>query len=238
MGANKAERNIDDQRRVPEMTGRDEATPTRVERQVWSPPTVGRGSGMQRMAVMWRGASALVARLAAPAAALAAVLVVALPAGAASAATTTCTGTISSGVLDQSLTIEGDVVVPAGASCRLLNIVIDGDLTVGAGASANFGLFVSRPLGLNGVAGDVRAVRAAELSIAFAHVAGSVTAVQGGTVGLVRSRVANNLVVVGNESVSLFDASVGATATCQNNRTVFVHEFGATRVSGQCPASP
>jgi hypothetical protein len=185
---------------------------------------------MPRMAVLWQGASALLALFAA----LAVALVVSLPASAAPAATTTCTGPMTSGVLDQSQTVEGDVVVPAGASCTLDNIMIEGNLKVGFGASASFGLFGTRPLGLNGVAGDVSAVRAAVLSIAFAHVGGSVTAVNGGSATLYRSSVAKNLTFVGDESVFLFDASVAGTATCHLNATAFVHDFGAAHSSGQC----
>jgi hypothetical protein len=185
---------------------------------------------MLRIAVLSRAASALFALFVA----LAAALVVALPASAASAGTTTCTGLMTSGVVDQSLTIEGDVVVPAGASCTLDNIVIDGNLRVGSGASAGFGLYASRPLQLNGVAGDVTAVGPADLSIAFAHVGGSVTAVNGASMTLYRSSVAKNLAVVGNDTIFLFDASVGGTATCHNNETAFVHDFGAEHASGQC----
>jgi hypothetical protein len=185
---------------------------------------------MRRMAVLRRVASALLAL----SVAIAAALVAALPASAAPAPTTTCTGLMTSGVLDQSLTIEGDVVVPAGASCTLDNIRIDGNLTVGRSASASFGLYGTRPLGLNGVSGDVSAVGATDLSIAFAHVGGSVTAVNGASATLYRSSVANNLTFVGNDTVFVFDASVGGTATCHNNASAFVHDFGAAHSSGQC----
>jgi hypothetical protein len=196
-------------------------------------PSAG-GDRMLRKAAVWRGAPALSAFFVA----LAAALVAALPASAASAGTTTCTGPMTSGVLDQSRTIEGDVVVPAGASCALDNIVIDGNLSVGFGASASFGLDASRPLTLNGVAGNVSAVGAADLSIAYAHVGGSVTAVNGASATLYRSSVAKNLVFVGNDMVFLFSASVRGTATCQNNETAFVHEFGAGHASGQCTPAP
>jgi hypothetical protein len=158
-----------------------------------------------------------------------------LPASAAAAETTTCTGVLSAEVPGESVTIEGDVVVPAGASCTLLNVTINGDLRVGAGASATFGISGSSfPFGSNTVTGDVIAIGAAELSLAFAHVGGSVIAVNGGDAGLFRSSVTKNLTFVGNDSIFLFSAAVHGLATCHNNGTVFVRFFGADHWSGQC----
>jgi hypothetical protein len=56
-----------------------------------------------------------------------------IPAGAvpaAHAADTTCTTTISSGT-----TINGNLTVPAGATCRLANVTVTGNVQVGKGAS-------------------------------------------------------------------------------------------------------
>jgi hypothetical protein len=154
----------------------------------------------------------------------------------ASAGTTTCTGTISSGVDNQSLTIEGDVVVPAGATCLLLNIKIDGNLTVDAGATFFFSIRAIGPIGgLNGVSGNVRAIRAAGLGINFAQIGGSVTAVgTSGEVGLYRTGVAKNLILIGNDSLFFHSVGVGGAASCENNGTVLSFYFFAAHPSGQC----
>jgi hypothetical protein len=52
---------------------------------------------------------------------------------AARAADTTCTTTISSG------TINGNLVVPAGASCTLANVTVTGNVQVGKGATLAVG---------------------------------------------------------------------------------------------------
>lgn len=167
-------------------------------------------------------------------AALAAGLIVIGPANAASPRTTVCTGTISSGVIDQSLTIEGNVVVPPSANCALYNIKIDGNLTVGAGATFDFGLFAIGPFELNGVSGNVVSVRAAGLGIAFAPIGGSVTAVGDSTVGLDRTSVAKNAVFIGNNSLFVHDVSIGGALSCENNGTVTIFFLGAAHASGQC----
>jgi hypothetical protein len=166
----------------------------------------------------------------------AAALLCLIGAGGASARTTSCTGTISSGVRDQSLTIEGNVVIPVRASCLLVNIEIHGNLIVGAGATFLFSIH-GDPIGFNGVSGNVWAIRAASVGIGWGHVDGSVIAIGTGNVELHRLRIVKNAIFVGNGSLSLFNAGIGRSAWCWNNGTVsFVDSSHAGLGFGQCKA--
>jgi hypothetical protein len=132
------------------------------------------------------------------------------------------------------LTIHGNVVVPAGATCDLINIRIRGDLRVGAGATASFELFSPFPQILNGVSGDLTARGASAVAINFASVGGTASAVRSGVVEFDQTTIAKNAVLVRDQSVLLQDTSVSGAASCEGNGSIAVFSFSAAHASGQC----
>jgi hypothetical protein len=155
-----------------------------------------------------------------------AVLVTASPALAGS---TACTGTISS------QTITGNLVVPAGGSCFLVNVVVNGNVSVEAGATLAQGIFSPYPQTTNYIYGNVYGIDAADISLAFAYVEGSVTVQDSGGVALDRVFITNNARFDGNDSLFFHDVGVSKNLSCTNNGSVRLFFFGAGgHASGQC----
>jgi hypothetical protein len=145
------------------------------------------------------------------------------------AGSTTCTGTISS------QTIAGNLVVPAGADCFLVNVVVDGNISVGAGATLAFGIVAPYPRITNYIYGNVEGSHAAVVGLAFAFVYGNVTVQDSGEVALDRVLVFGNASFDGNTSLFFHDVGVEKNLSCTNNGTVRLFSFGAGgHASGQC----
>jgi hypothetical protein len=153
------------------------------------------------------------------------------PAG---AAPTTCTGTITGGIID------GNVIVPADAACALLGVQVNGNVTVLHGASFGLGATSCSPplpgclVGSN-VSGNVVAT-GASVSIAFSGVEGNLVVSQGGGALLDRSGVGGTATLIGNGAIGFHGVVIGGNLVCTNNGSVdalFTVSVGGQAL-GQC----
>ncbi len=154
------------------------------------------------------------------------------PAG---AATTTCTGTITGQIID------GNVIVPAEATCELLGSQVNGSVTVLQGGSLLLMFTTCSPnvpgcLVGSRVSGNVVATGARAVTIAFTVVEGNLVVSNSGGVGLDRSSIDGTATLTGNGSVLFHDAIIGGNLVCTNNGSVrgtFAASVGGQAL-GQC----
>jgi predicted acyltransferase (DUF342 family) len=151
-------------------------------------------------------------------AAVAAIVAAFSTAPSARAESTTCTGTIGP------QTIAGNVVVPAGATCFLLNDTVNGSVFVHQSGWLNLSA-VCGPEGPSDcrgttVAGNVVASHARMVGFDFSHVEGNVIVDNTDFVGFYRSFIAGDLILIRNREVFFQGSGTGGNVVCRNNLLV------------------
>ena len=134
------------------------------------------------------------------------------------AASTICTGTI------EQQTITGNVIVPAGATCILLDVEVSGSVFVQRSGWLILGAMCGpeAPFDCEGttVSGNVVGSRARLVSLEFSGVAGNVVVQNADSVGFYRSAVAGSLILIGNREVFFQGSSIAGNVVCRNNSLV------------------
>jgi hypothetical protein len=134
------------------------------------------------------------------------------------AASTICTGTI------EQQTITGNIIVPANATCILLNVEVSGSVFVQQSGSLILGAICGPegPGDCKGttVSGNVIASHARLVSLEFSRVAGNVVVQHTDSVGFYRSAVAGSLILIGNREVFFQGAAIPGNVVCRNNLLV------------------
>ena len=132
------------------------------------------------------------------------------------AESTTCTGTIG-----PQQTIVGNVVVPAGARCALLNSEVNGSVFVHPSASLQLRMSCGPdgPFDCMGstVSGNVVASRASVVGLEMSRVEGNVVVDNTDYIYLYRSDVAGTLSLIRNRSVAFHTSLVGGKCVLRNN---------------------
>ncbi|MDO5534303.1 MAG: S-layer homology domain-containing protein [Propionibacteriaceae bacterium] len=136
----------------------------------------------------------------------------------------TCRGTIANRSWD------GDVVVPAGASCTLNNVRVDGNVksygrsqvTINAGSvKGNVQAEGSRTVTVNGttVDGSVQVENHNSVRVLNAHIDGNIQLEQGGQNVVERNRVNSDVQLFSNTgSQRVFDNTIDGNLQCKSNR--------------------
>jgi hypothetical protein len=157
---------------------------------------------------------------------------------------TQCAGTVVGDSIDDPATIDGNVVVPAGADCLLIGVVVEGTITVGEGASLGFSTLCD-PVNVTScfggaVGGNIKANGATTIGLSYVNVDGNVRVRDSGTISLFRSGIAKNASFEGNDYVSFYTVGIGGNLSCTNNDVVDLIAFISVggNSSGQCAALP
>lgn len=122
---------------------------------------------------------------------------------------TTCRGTIAA------VSLDGNVIVPAGATCRLLGTRVDGNVEVESGA-------VLKARGVR-VGGSIQAenherVVVRSLDGKSSHVEGSIQVVQGGGGRIAKARVGSDIQLFTNDGAFVVVANrVDGNLQCKSN---------------------
>jgi hypothetical protein len=121
---------------------------------------------------------------------------------------TTCTGPLSNG------TINGNLVVPNGATCRLLNETVAGNVSVGNGAA----------LDVNGatIAGNIRATHCN--FVRLNNVAGAVSVAGNVTIEFCTGTVQSGYNIAFSQ---LLPTAISGNFSCSNNSAPCVATFGS-----------
>ena|SRR6266508_3417153 len=184
-----------------------------------------------------------------------AVLAPASPAGAETPIV--CTGTMGPAEpwydgAETYVTPYGNVVVPAGATCVLVNVQLYGNLIVQDGASVGLCIWAGRSLILNHIYGNVTDGRDASFGASYARIDGNLSAVDADLVStwmvffdgsaavadtkfvqLFESGV-NNATFTGNARLQLVSLGFGRNLSCERNGIEIIDLSASGHRSGQC----